>query len=184
MQKERLNQQGVHDAKILKLIAVLHRSAIKVCHGQTLDHRGEHSAQDVRQFKTAPLFIACVEVIDVLYELDHETISLLFRLAELLGDYFQRRDDFLDRFGLDSERGRSGSSDSRNKKHTEASAIPMKDLRDRLNLSEQELIKTSAMLAQLREGTVEFFESVLKELSVASLGYSNDDIQSNLNRPS
>ena len=176
LQKEKLSQQGAHDAHILKLIGVLHRSAIKVCHGQTLDHRGEHPAQDVRKFKTSPLFVACAEAIDVVYDFDPATKNLLFRLAELLGDYFQRRDDFLDRFGLDSQRGRSGSSDARNLKHTEASAIPIKDLKDRLDLSEQELVQTSAMLAKLRGGSVEFFEGVLKELCAVSLGPSIDDI--------
>lgn len=105
----------------VKLCTVLSEAFIELCHGQQLDllpHADEESLARVHNKKTGALFKATAFFGAIGGQGNTVVQEAAAELGYALGYYFQIADDFIDRFGSDEQRGRSGSSDTRNAKET------------------------------------------------------------------
>jgi geranylgeranyl diphosphate synthase type II len=105
----------------LKLVSILSESFTAVMSGQSLDLAREKlaSEDDIKKMyfqKTGALFSAATLFGGIGASANDEQKTLLGRFGMWLGLYFQLADDYIDLFGTDVQRGRGGSSDTRNKR--------------------------------------------------------------------
>lgn len=109
----------VGDRERVKITSSLSRAFKSLCVGQHLDlDREKNSLEDIYRLKTGALFRAAAEISAIGAHLDQTGVDSAGAFGEALGEVFQLVDDYRDRFGTDEERGRVGSSDARNDRHT------------------------------------------------------------------
>ncbi|MCB0336711.1 MAG: polyprenyl synthetase family protein, partial [Bdellovibrionales bacterium] len=111
----------VSPALSLELSAWHSRAYFSLCDGQQLDLDGAASQEALLELharKTGALFGASLASAALILQFSDEVVKQFAALGQDLGIYFQLVDDALDQFGSDSQRGRAGSSDSRNDKQT------------------------------------------------------------------
>lgn len=87
--------------------------------GQYLDlDRQANTLSEIYSLKTGALFKAAAQVAAIGAAKDDTVIAHAAEFGLAIGECFQILDDYLDLFGTDEERGRKGSSDTRNNRAT------------------------------------------------------------------
>lgn len=105
----------------MDLVKALSAAFLDLCNGQQLDilppeKRG--SLEEIHRLKTGALFAAALKFGAIAAQSNWEVAATAAELGGRIGLFFQISDDLLDRFGDSEQRGRSGSSDEKNQKHT------------------------------------------------------------------
>jgi geranylgeranyl diphosphate synthase type II len=134
---------SAHSAKL----AVVAASAFtRLCEGQLMDLEGARTIEGLDQLqraKTGALFRAIFQCAAIASGQDLQRYQAFGHFGEELGLYFQIVDDFLDVFGTDAERGRTGSSDNRNQKFTRftnmAAKAPIQEARAYLQKAQERI---------------------------------------------
>ena len=131
------------------MIRALSIAYTRLCDGQQLDLLGSEDLLRVYALKTGALFSAAAEFAGIAVGLEESRLAECRRLGDSVGRYFQVADDYIDRYGDFSSRGRVGSSDEKNERRTvfsekerEASAVVQ---------AERQAIEDS--LGRLQEGS-------------------------------
>ncbi|MBX7136820.1 MAG: polyprenyl synthetase family protein [Oligoflexia bacterium] len=101
----------------LQLLSASNSAFMQLCAGQVLDldHKPAEQAR-VHRLKTGALFGAACEFAALVSRLEAAAVSACRELGQELGILFQIVDDAVDRYGNDQDRGRPGSSDTRNQR--------------------------------------------------------------------